>query len=69
MKFFNKDFREKADKRVSRMDNSELCTWLDSSLMALHASFDEYRFRNGDKEYVSESLTAINAIWDELNSR
>jgi hypothetical protein len=69
MKFFNKDLREKADKRVSRMETSELCSWMDSSLMALHAAFDEYRFRNGDKEYVSESLTALNAIWDELVSR
>lgn len=69
MKFFNKELREKADKRVARMETSELCTWMDSSLMALHASFDEYRFRNGDKEYVTESLTALNSIWDELVSR
>jgi hypothetical protein len=69
VKFFNKELREKAGKRVERMDTPDLCTWMDSSLMALHAAFDEYRFRNGDKEYVTESLTALNAIWDELVSR
>lgn len=69
MKFFNKELREKADKRVARMETSELNTWMDSSLMAVHAAFDEYRFRNGEKEYVTESLTALNAIWDELVSR
>jgi len=69
MRFFNKELREKANKRVSKMDDAALAAWMDSTLMTLHASYDEYRFRNGSKEYVTEALTAVNSIWDELEQR
>lgn len=69
MRFFNKDLHSKAQKRVAKMEDSALAAWMDSTLMTLHGAYDQYRFHNGGKEYVTEALTALNAIWDELEQR
>jgi hypothetical protein len=69
MRFFNKELKNKADSRVSKMETSALIGWMDSSIMSFGQSFDEWRFRNGSKETVTEAMTIINAIWDELEHR
>jgi hypothetical protein len=69
MRFFNKELKNKADSRVSKMETSALVGWMDSSIMVFGQSFDEWRFRNGSKEAVTESMTVINSIWDELERR
>jgi hypothetical protein len=69
MRFFNKELKDKADSRVAKMETPALVGWLDSSIMNFGQSFDEWRFRNGNKETVTEAITAINSIWDELERR
>ena len=69
MRFWNKELKSKADSRVAKMETSALVGWMDNSVMSLGQSFDEWRFRNGNKEAVSEVLTAIASIWDELEKR
>ena len=69
MRFWNKDLKEKANTRVAKMETSALVGWMDNSIMNLGQAFDTWRFRNGDKEAVSEVLTAISSIWDELERR
>lgn len=69
MRFWNKELREKANNRVSKMETPALIGWMDNSIMSLGQTFDEWRFRNGNKEAVSEILTAISSIWDELEKR
>lgn len=51
------------------METPALIGWMDNSIMSLGQTFDEWRFRNGNKEAVSEILTAISSIWDELEKR
>lgn len=69
MKFWNKELRDKADSRVSKMETPALIGWMDNSIMNLGQAFDTWRFRNGDKEAVAEVLTALGSIWDELERR
>jgi hypothetical protein len=69
MRFFSKELKNKADTRVAKMETSALIGWLDSSIMGFGQSFDDWRFRNGSKETVTESITIINSIWDELERR
>lgn len=69
MRFWNKDLKQKANSRVAKMETQALVGWMDNSIMGLGQTFDEWRFRNGDKEAVSEILTVISSIWDELEIR
>lgn len=69
MKFWNKDLKQKANSRVSKMDTAALMGWMDNSIMTLGQAFDSWRFHSGSKEDVSEILTAISAIWEELEQR
>lgn len=69
MKFWNKDLKEKANKRVSKTDTSELVIWMDTALMGLNMQFDSWRAHKGDPSLISESLTVLSSIWEELNSR
>lgn len=55
--------------RVKNMDKSSLLTWFDTSIMGLGGSFDKWRFHGGEPEQVTEALTALNVIWEELQQR
>jgi len=69
MRFFSKELKSKADSRVAKMETSALVGWMDSALMGLNMNFDEWRYRKGDKEMITEAITVINSIWDELERR
>jgi hypothetical protein len=69
MRFWSKNVKAKADSRVAKMETSALTGWMDTTLMGLGASYDNWRYRNGPKQEVSESLTIIASIWDELERR
>ena len=69
MRFWNKELKSKADIRVSKMETAALVGWMDNSIMSLGQTFDDWRFRNGSKDTVSEVLTALSSIWDELEKR
>jgi|LakMenEpi03Aug12_release.lakeMendotaPanAssembly.Ray.scaffolds.fasta_scaffold1307426_2 hypothetical protein len=69
MRFWNKELKEKATSRVTKMETDALVGWMDSSLMNFCSQFDEWRFRKGSSDLVSESLTILNSIWEELDRR
>lgn len=51
------------------MDKSSLLTWFDTSIMGLGGSFDKWRFHGGTPDQVTEALTSLNIIWEELQQR
>lgn len=71
MAFWNKDKKpEKViPQRIQRMANEEIILWMDTSLMHLHRSYDEWRFRGGPSDIIDEYLEALNLMWSELSSR
>jgi hypothetical protein len=69
MRFFNKELKAKADNRIAKMETSALTPWMDSTIMNFAVSFDKWRFKDGPKEEVSEALTVLNSVWDELAQR
>jgi uncharacterized protein YgfB (UPF0149 family) len=69
MRFWSKTTKAKADSRVAKMETPALTGWMETTLMGLGASYDSWRYRNGPKQEVSEALTIIASIWDELERR
>lgn len=69
MKFWNKDLRAQAQKRVSKMETYALLSWLDSTIMILGSSFDSWRHHGGAKNAVDEALMVAEVIWEELSNR
>lgn len=55
--------------RVQRMSNEEIMMWMDTSLMHLHRSYDDWRFRGGPSDIIDEYLEALNLMWSELSNR
>ena len=72
MKLFRKEEVKSAvqvPSRVKNMEKASLITWFDTSIMALGGSFDKWRFHGGTPDQVTEALTALTAIWEELQNR
>lgn len=72
MKIFRKEDIKSAiqiPSRVKNMDKSSLLTWFDTSIMGLGGSFDKWRFHGGTPDQVTEALTSLNIIWEELQQR
>lgn len=69
MRFWNKDTKSKADSRVAKLETAALTGWMETTLMHVGVVYDNWRFRNGPKEEVSEHLTILSSIWDELERR
>ena len=69
MKFWNKDLRVQAQKRVVKMETHALLGWLDSTIMMVGSSFDSWRHHGGSKSAVDEALMVVEVIWEELNNR
>lgn len=69
MKFWSKETRAKADSRVAKMETSALTGWMETTLMTLGMTYDNWRFRNGPKQEVSDTITVLNSIWEELERR
>lgn len=71
MAFWSKSKEEAAQipTRIKRMTKDEIIMWMDSSLMNLHKSYDEWRFRGGSSEIIDEYLDALNLMWAELSER
>jgi hypothetical protein len=55
--------------RVSRMETKSLEEWFDTIIMSLGSSYDGWRYHGNPPEEVSESLYAMNEIWNEIQSR
>ena len=69
VKFWSKETRAKADNRVAKMETSALTGWMETTLMTLGMTYDNWRFRNGPKQEVSDTITVLNSIWEELERR
>jgi hypothetical protein len=69
MKFWNKDMRQEAEKRVAKMETHALLSWLDSVTMMLGSSIDSWKYHGGAKSAVDEALMVVQVIWEELSKR
>lgn len=71
MGLWNKEKAEKKQipQRIQRMTKEEIIMWMDTSLMHLHKSYDEWRYRNGPSEIIDEYLDALGLMWHELSER
>jgi len=73
MKLFKKEEAKKEPAvridRLKNLDRSSLLTWFDNSIMGLGATFDGWRYHGHGPTAVEEHLTALSAIWAELQSR
>lgn len=56
-------------KRIKNLDRSSLLQWFDTSIMNLGASYDQWRYHGAEPSDVDTSLTALTAIWAELQQR
>ena len=71
MSFWNKNQKPESivPTRIQRMTKDEIILWMDTSLMHLHRSYDEWRFRGGSSDIIDEYLDALNLMWTELSNR
>jgi hypothetical protein len=71
MAFWNKEksVEKVIPQRIQRMAKDEIILWMDTSLMHLHRSYDDWRFRGGPSNVIDEYLDALNAMWTELSNR
>ena len=70
MAFWTKSKKEKVvPQRIQRMASEEIIMWMDTSLMHLHRSYDEWRYRNGPSDIIDEYLEALTLMWEELANR
>lgn len=73
MKLFMKKQAEKSFEgssipRVSNMETQQLKNWFNTTIMHLGEAYDSWRYNNGPDE-VSQSITMLDEIWKELQSR
>jgi hypothetical protein len=73
MGFFKKEEEQTArrdvPKRVQNLDRASLLQWFDTTIMGLGASFDRWRYHGGPEGEVTETLKALEDIWEELQRR
>ena len=55
--------------RVKKLDNVSLMSWMDSTLMSVGKSYDDWRFKDYPIEDVSNALDVLNDLWEEISSR
>lgn len=76
--FFKKDDKpgnrgvpssDKISARIKKMTTSEVISWLDNSIVNLGQNFDNWRYKDLPEVEVTNSLTAVVALWDELIER
>ena len=59
----------KIPQRIRNLDRASLLQWFDTSIMNLGASYDQWRYHGAEPSDVDTSLTALTAIWAELQQR
>jgi hypothetical protein len=59
----------KLAKRVGKVPTADLLAWLDTTVIGIGVSVDNWRFHGAPAADVTLSLEAIYAIWDELLRR
>lgn len=56
-------------ERFKRMDEHELRSWLNVSIMELGATYDVWAFHKGDPDEVTKIINLVSDMWTELQSR
>lgn len=55
--------------RIQNMETSQLRGWLNTCLMELGASYDNWAHHQADPDEFSKILELTKNLWDELQSR
>lgn len=55
--------------RITSMSESELKGWLNTCLMELGATYDQWSYHRGSAEEFDKVLSLVKDLWDELQSR
>lgn len=55
--------------RITSMSDSELKSWLNTCLMELGATYDQWSYHRGSPDEFDKVLTLINDLWEELKGR
>lgn len=71
MRLWNKDESNKTEvpSRITKMSTQDLTNWMETSIMGLGASFDNWRYHGGYIKSVTEHLDVLGAMWAELQNR
>lgn len=56
-------------ERMSRMSDLEIRGWLNTCLMELGATYDQWSYHRGSPDEFTKILQLINDLWAELQSR
>jgi hypothetical protein len=55
--------------RIKNMDDHQLRAWLNSCLMELGASYDNWAYHQADPAEFNKILVLVKDLWDEIQSR
>ena len=56
-------------ERIRKMDDGQIKSWLNTSIMELGATYDHWSYHSGSPAEVSKVLSIVKDLWDELQSR
>lgn len=56
-------------KRIASMSDHEIRGWLNTCLMELGATYDQWAFHNASPAEFDKVLSLVKDLWDELQSR
>lgn len=59
----------KMAQRAKKVSSPDLVEYLNTSILAMGATFDAWRYHNAPAAEFTMQLEAANAIWEELASR
>lgn len=51
--------------RIEKLSDSELASWLDTTIMWAGKSFDQWRYHKGSASEVSLYINSLNDLWEE----
>ena len=74
VKFWRSDKQHKVgtlvrSQRITSMTTSQLKEWIDVEIMNLGSMYDQWRFHGSGQEEVTDRLSALSTMWDEVTER
>ena len=64
-----KTTKKEIPSRIKYLSDSELTSWIDTTIMWTGKSFDQWRYHNGPDKEVSLYIDSLNNLWEELCRR
>lgn len=55
--------------RVSKMSDTELMSWFNSTVMNVGINFDMWRYHDAPLEELEMSVDSLTEIWNEIKAR